>query len=184
MNYIPNLLTLLRIGLVPVLILLLNNQSYTMALWVFMLAGLTDGLDGFIARRYGYFTQLGAVLDPLADKFLLLSSFVMLTIAGDLPFWLLIIAAFRELIIITGVVLLTILYDHFEMKPIFSSKVNTFMQIILVILVLVEKAEIISLSGLITPLIWLVAITTSISGFQYVLEWVIRKEQDEKSRSL
>ena len=163
----------------PVLILLLNNQAYPMALWVFMMAGLTDGLDGLIARRYGYFTQLGAVLDPLADKLLLLSSFVMLTIAGDLPFWLLIIAAFRELIIITGVVLLTILYDHFEMKPIISSKINTFMQIMLVILVLVEKSEIVQLSGLITFLIWIVAITTIISGFQYVLEWVIRKERDE-----
>ena len=181
MNYIPNLLTLLRISLVPVLILLLNNQSYTMALWVFMLAGLTDGLDGLIARRYGYFTQLGAVLDPLADKFLLLSSFVMLTVAGDLPFWLLIIVAFRELIIITGVMLLTILYDHFEMKPIISSKVNTFMQIMLVILVLVERAEILNLSGLISVLIWIVTMTTIISGFQYVLEWVIRREQDEKS---
>ena len=181
MNYIPNLLTLLRIALVPVLILLLNNQSYTMALWVFMLAGLTDGLDGLIARRYGYFTKLGSVLDPLADKFLLLSSFVMLTIAGDLPFWLLIIVAFRELIIITGVVLLTILYDHFEMQPILSSKINTFMQIMLVILVLVEKAEILSVSGLIAVLIWVVAITTITSGFQYVLEWVIRKEQDQDS---
>jgi len=152
-----------------------------MALWVFMLAGLTDGLDGLIARRYGYFTQLGAVLDPLADKFLLLSSFVMLTVAGDLPFWLLIIVAFRELIIITGVMLLTILYDHFEMKPIISSKVNTFMQIMLVILVLVERAEILNLSGLISVLIWIVTMTTIISGFQYVLEWVIRREQDEKS---
>ena len=163
------------------LILLLNNQSYTMALWVFMLAGLTDGLDGLIARRYGYFTQLGAVLDPLADKLLLLSSFVMLTIAGDLPFWLLIVAAFRDLIIITGVILLTILYDHFEMKPIVSSKINTFMQIILVIIVLLEKSELLTFSGLTTVLIWIVAITTIVSGFQYVLEWVIRKERDENS---
>ena len=152
-----------------------------MALLVFMLAGLTDGLDGLIARRYGYFTKLGAVLDPLADKFLLLSSFVMLTIAGDLPFWLLIIAAFRELVIITGVILLTILYDHFEMKPILSSKINTFVQILLVIVVLVEKAGIFSFAGLSSLLAWVVAITIIISGFQYVLEWVIRKEQDEKT---
>lgn len=179
MNYIPNLLTLLRISLVPVLILLLNNHAYNMALWVFVLAGLTDGLDGFIAKRYGYLTQLGAVLDPLADKFLLLSSFVMLTIAGDLPFWLLIVAAFRELIIITGVMLLTILYDHFEMKPIISSKINTFMQIMLVVLVLVEKSGLLNVSGLISLLIWVVAATTITSGFQYVLEWVIRKERDK-----
>lgn len=152
-----------------------------MALCVFMLAGLTDGLDGLIARRFGYITRLGSVLDPLADKLLLLSSFIMLTIAGDLPFWLLIIAGFRDLIIVTGVLLLTILYNHFEMKPILSSKINTFMQIMLVILLLFEKAGIFNLSTWIPVLIWVVALTTVVSGLQYVLEWVIRKEQVERT---
>ena len=183
MNYIPNLLTLLRIGLVPVLILLLQNQSYTMALGVFIIAGITDGLDGYIAQRFGYITRLGSVLDPLADKLLLLSSFVMLTIAGALPFWLLIIAAFRDLIIITGVIILTILYDHFEMKPIWSSKINTFLQIVLVITVLIEKADLLNFQAFTQIMIWLVAATILISGMQYVYEWGFRKTDNDNSTS-
>ncbi len=178
-SYLPNLLTLLRIGLVPVLILLMQNQSYTMALCVFVIAGITDGLDGYIAKRYACITRLGSVLDPLADKLLLLSSFVMLTIAGALPFWLLIIAAFRDLVIVTGVIILTILYDHFEMKPIWSSKINTFLQIVLVIAVLIEKAGILSLYDFIRIMIWLVTSTILISGFQYVYEWGFRKVHTE-----
>ena len=119
----------------------------------------------------------GSVLDPLADKLLLLSAFVMLTLAGDLPFWLLIIAAFRDLVIVTGVVILTILYNHFEMKPIWSSKVNTFLQILLVIALLVEKAGIVHLAGFTQILIWLVAFTILLSGFQYVIEWGIGNKQ-------
>lgn len=178
-NYIPNLLTLLRIGLVPVLILLLYDQSYSMALAVFVIAGVTDGLDGFIAKRYGYITRLGSVLDPLADKLLLLSSFVMLTIAGALPFWLLIFAAFRDLVIITGVIILTLLYDHFEMKPIWSSKINTFLQIVLVIVVLIEKAEILDLQAFSQVLLWMVAATILISCFQYVYEWGFRQTHSD-----
>ncbi len=164
----------------PVLILLLQNQAYTMALWVFFVAGVTDGLDGFIAKRFGYVTRLGSVLDPLADKLLILSTFVMLTIAGDFPFWLLIIAAFRDLIIITGVVILTLLYDHFEMKPIWSSKINTFLQIVLVIVLLIEKANLFDLQILTQLLIWLVTITILVSGFQYVYEWGIRRDYIDK----
>ena len=165
----------------PVFILLFKNQSYTAALWVFVFAGITDGLDGFIAKRFGYVTRLGSVLDPLADKLLLLSSFVMLTISGDLPFWLLIIAAFRDLIIVSGVVVLTLLFNHFEMKPIWSSKINTFLQIILVTALLITRAELLDLSLLTDMLIWLVAGTTLISGFQYVIEWGIGHRHNHHS---
>ncbi len=159
-------MTLLRIALVPVLILLLQNQSYRYALWVFFIAGITDALDGFIAKRYNGVTRLGSVLDPLADKLLILSSFIMLTLIGDLPFWLLLIAAFRDLIIITGVVILTLLYDHFEMKPILGSKINTFLQILLVSVVLIERSGLLNLADLANVLIWLVAATILASGLQ------------------
>lgn len=182
MIYIPNLLTLLRIGLVPVLILLLQNQVYTAALAVFVIAGITDGVDGFIAKRFDCVTRLGSILDPLADKLLLLSAFVMLTIAGVFPFWLLIIAGFRDLVIVCGVVVLTILYDKAEMKPIWSSKLNTFLQILLVGVVLVQKAGILEFGWTIQVLIWLVAITTVLSGMQYVYEWGFRQHHDPKSK--
>ena len=182
MIYIPNLWTWLRIGLAPVLVLLLQNQSYKAALGVFLIAGITDGLDGFIAKRFDYVTRLGSILDPLADKLLLLSVFVMLTIAGDFPFWLLIVAGFRDLVIVSGVVVLMIVYDESDMKPIWSSKLNTFLQISLVISQQVPQAGISQLQWPNQVLIWFVAITTVLSGVQYVYEWGIRKEHDNRAK--
>ena len=88
---LPNLLTLLRIGAVPVLILFLYEGRYGAALVVFVIAGITDGLDGWIAKRFDAVTRLGSILDPLADTMLIVSTYVMLTLAGDIPFWLLLL---------------------------------------------------------------------------------------------
>ena len=86
MIYIPNLLTLTRIGLVPILLVLLQSHQYVWSLLVFMLAGVTDGLDGYIARRFDAKTKLGALLDPIADKCLLVASYVMLSSLSLIPF--------------------------------------------------------------------------------------------------
>ena len=91
---IPNILTLSRIAAAPVLILLLRDENYELAVILFVLAGITDGLDGWIAKRYGFTSQLGARLDPLADKTIILSAYIMLTILGDLAFWLVTLVIF------------------------------------------------------------------------------------------
>ena len=173
LHQIPNLLTLARIAAVPVLILFLYEGRYGAALAVFVLAGITDGLDGWIAKRFKCVTRLGSILDPLADKILIVSTYVMLVLAGDLPFWLILLIGFRDLGIIAGVLVLNTLNGHVQMQPSLLSKVNTFLQISLVILVMVERIGLIVLGPAAEILLWFVAVTTVASAIHYVYFWFI-----------
>ena len=186
-HQIPNLLTLARIAAVPVLILFLYEGRYGAALTVFVLAGITDGLDGWIAKRFKCVTRLGSILDPLADKILIVSTYVMLVLAGDLPFWLILLIGFRDLGIIAGVLVLNTLNGHVQMQPSLLSKVNTFLQISLVILVMVERIGLIALEPVAEILLWFVAVTTVASAIHYVYFWFIhplesRVEQKVESK--
>ena len=172
-HQIPNLLTLARIAAVPVLILFLYEGRYGAALAVFVLAGITDGLDGWIAKRFKCVTRLGSILDPLADKILIVSTYVMLVLAGDLPFWLILLIGFRDLGIIAGVLVLNTLNGHVQMQPSLLSKVNTFLQISLVILVMIERVGLIALEPIAEILLWFVAVTTVASAIHYVYLWFI-----------
>ena len=174
-HQIPNLLTLARIAAVPVLILFLYEGRYGAALAVFVLAGITDGLDGWIAKRFKCVTRLGSILDPLADKILIVSTYVMLVLAGDLPFWLILLIGFRDLGIIAGVLVLNTLNGHVQMQPSLLSKVNTFLQISLVILVMVERIGLIVLGPAAEILLWFVAVTTVASAIHYVYFWFIHR---------
>ena len=182
-HQIPNLLTLARIAAVPVLILFLYEGLYGAALAVFVLAGITDGLDGWIAKRFKCVTRLGSILDPLADKILIVSTYVMLVLAGDLPFWLILLIGFRDLGIIAGVLVLNTLNGHVQMQPSLLSKVNTFLQISLVILVMVERIGFIALEPVAEILLWFVAVTTVASAIHYVYFWFIHpleSREDQK----
>ena len=182
-HQIPNLLTLARIAAVPVLILFLYEGRYGAALAVFVLAGITDGLDGWIAKRFKCVTRLGSILDPLADKILIVSTYVMLVLAGDLPFWLILLIGFRDLGIIAGVLVLNTLNGHVQMQPSLLSKVNTFLQISLVILVMVERIGFIALEPVAEILLWFVAVTTVASAIHYVYFWFIHpleSREDQK----
>lgn len=165
---IPNLLSLLRIAMVPVVIVLLNQQRYFLALLVFALAGITDGIDGFIAKRFDAQTELGAMLDPMADKLLLVSTYSMLTIQGYLPFWLLVLVIFRDVVIVGGFWMLVMLGDEVEIHPSWLSKWNTFLQIVLIIAVLLLLGVGLSMPLLTQMLVYLVGLTTIASGVAYV----------------
>ena len=173
-HQLPNLLTLLRMGAVPVLILFLHNGHYDVALVIFLAAGITDGLDGWIAKRFGFVTRLGAILDPLADKMLIVSTYVMLVLAGDIPFWLLLLIGFRDLGIIAGVLVLQTLHGEIQMRPSPVSKLNTFLQISLVVFVMVERVGLLALPVVTEILLWLVAATTMASALHYIYFWFIR----------
>jgi len=173
-HQIPNLLTLGRIAAVPVLILFLRDGRYGSALVIFFLAGITDGLDGWIAKRFDSVTRLGAVLDPLADKMLIVSTYVMLVMSGDLPFWLLLLIAFRDLGIIGGVLVLHTLHGDIQMRPSAISKINTFLQISLVVLVMVERVGLVGLGTVTDWVLWSVAATTIASAFHYMYVWLIQ----------
>ena len=180
---IPNLLTLVRIAACPILILLLKENNHEIALYLFVIAGITDGLDGFIAKRFGYVTNFGAVLDPIADKLLIACSYIMLAILGDIPFWLLVLVMFRDLVIIAGYMILALMDRKLPANPTYTSKLNTFVQIFLVVAVLVEKSGLLNVGLIITPLIYGVMITTIVSGVQYVWLGGIRPESIERAKS-
>jgi cardiolipin synthase len=133
---IPNLLTLLRILLTPVLIWLLLDRRLSQALLVFILAGFTDGLDGLVARVFHQKSRLGAYLDPLADKLLLASCFILLGRLQLLPNWLVIIAVSRDAIILLGIATLMLHQIRVQINPTVLSKLTTLMQLVTVLIML------------------------------------------------
>lgn len=183
-SQIPNLLTLLRILAAPVLILLLRDNNYELALIIFILAGITDGLDGYIAKRFNFVSELGAHLDPLADKIIIISAYCMLVWLGLIPFWLVTLVIFRDIIIVGGYMVLMYLDGDIPMLPTIMSKLNTVFQISLVISVLLENSVWNFIPGASVVLLYAVVITTIASGAQYVWVWAIKpssKESPEES---
>ncbi len=174
--YLPNLLTVFRVAAVPVLVLLLKDQTYLLALVVFVLAGISDGLDGYIAKRFDCESQFGAILDPVADKLLLVSCFGMLTFLGHLPFWVLVVGVFRDLLIIGGYLILFTLNGTVPMNPSNVSKVNTAMQILLIVSILAALAGLLDLPLMTDVLVVIVTVTTVSSGAHYVWFWGLRRD--------
>lgn len=173
---LANAITAMRLALVPVLILLIKAEDYRTALVVFLIAGISDSLDGLIAKRFNQMSRLGAILDPAADKILLVSAYVMLTYVGQIPFWLMLIVAFRDLLIVGGYLLYTSLVRSVQMRPSYLSKLNTFMQITLVVAILAQQAGLFALAPLVQALIYAVFATTVSSGVHYVWIWIVMKE--------
>ncbi len=174
--YLPNAITLSRIALVPVLILALKDQRYGLAVALFVLAGLSDALDGFLAKRLNLVTRLGGILDPAADKILLLSAYVMLTVLEQIPFWLMLTVAFRDLLIVGGYLIYVAHSGPVHMRPSILSKLNTFVQITLIGVILVEKADYLSYPGLVDVLIYSVFATTVASGVHYLWSWGVMQD--------
>ena len=168
---LPNIITISRIALVPVFILVIKDQNYLTALGIFFLAGLSDGLDGYIAKRFNLTSRLGAILDPLADKILLVSAYVMLTIMHHIPFWLMLAVTFRDLMIISGYLIYTLVIGAMPMRPSYLSKFNTFIQISLVVVILTQQAIIALPSILIEIMIYGVLATTLASFMHYLWVW-------------
>lgn len=181
LSHIPNLLTFLRIAACPVLVLLLRGDGYGPAMLLFLAAGITDGLDGYIAKRYNCVSGLGAILDPIADKLLIASAYIMLAILEDIPFWLLVVVMFRDLVIVAGYLVLVVMGEKVPMKPTYISKINTFLQISLVMAVLIGKADWLHIPFMVDALVVGVLITTVTSGGQYVWTWGIRRDPAQSS---
>ena len=137
---IPNLITLGRVILVPVVFWLLLTGELQPAFLAFVIAGISDAVDGFLAKRFGWETELGAYLDPLADKLLIVCIFIALGVTARLPSWLVILVVSRDLLIIIAVVLSWLLDRPTPMKPLAISKINTLVQIVLAGTVLADEA--------------------------------------------
>ncbi len=166
-----NLITLGRLLSVPVLVWLVLAGQFAAAFWMFVLAGISDAVDGFIAKHFDMRTQIGALLDPVADKTLLVSIYVTLGVAGQLPTWLVILVVSRDLMIVGGFLLVQLLAETSRSEPLFISKANTALQIVLVAFTLARLGFNLDDHGLGAGLILAVAVTTVLSGGAYLVRW-------------
>jgi cardiolipin synthase len=168
---IPNLISMLRILLTLPIVWLLFEQQFSHALILFAVAGFSDGLDGFLAKHYGWQSHLGGLLDPLADKALLMSSFLVLGGLGLIPVWLVVLVIFRDLTIVGGALYYNFSVEELDANPSLISKFNTLLQILLVLLVVTDAGPFPLPALLLEWLIWATGVTTLISGAAYVWIW-------------
>jgi len=179
---LPNLISLARLAVAPLAVYLVLNQVWALAFWLFVVAGVSDALDGFLARRLGARTLLGGYLDPIADKALLIGVIVTLGWLHHLPEWLVILALFRELVIVGGAILVHLTTGRLVMRPLMVSKLNTVVQFLLAATVLCRFGY-----GLYWPmathlLILVAAVTALASGAAYVATWTQRLGRLEGQR--
>lgn len=154
----------------PVVLLMLDKQ-FDWALLLFFIAGLSDGLDGYLAKRNHWESRLGSILDPLADKLLLVSSFVVLGWLGYIPVWLVFVVLLRDFLIVLGGVSYHVKIGEYEMTPTVVSKINTFCQIVLVLAIVFSLGFYTLPDQMIQFLIYTVLATTLLSGADYVWVW-------------
>ena len=186
MSHIPNIITVLRILLVIPTAWMLWEMHYLEAFILMVIAGVSDAFDGFLARRFNWMSELGASLDPLADKFLVAVMFVVFTLQGYIPLWVAIIVLTRDFVIIAGAGVYKILYEEVEIAPTFLSKANTAMQFVTVCLLMASLlplgivAEIAASSA--QPCFYILAVLGVGSGLDYVITWGSKAYREGKKR--
>ncbi|MFY9733971.1 MAG: CDP-alcohol phosphatidyltransferase family protein [Rhodoplanes sp.] len=169
---LPNLITIGRIMLVPALVWAIAAGEPEVAFALFLVAGVSDAVDGFLAKRFGMSTKFGAFLDPLADKALIISVFVGLGIAGAIPLWLVVIVVSRDILIIGAVTLALLVGKPVKIRPLYVSKLNTVAQIVFASVILGSLAFAFDPGLLKTVLMVLVATLTLVSVGFYTREWI------------
>lgn len=168
---LPNLITLARLISVPVAIWLILDERYGAAFWLFVAAGLSDAVDGFIAKRFDRQTRLGALLDPAADKMLLAGVYVSLGWAGQLPLWLVVLVVLRDTLIVLGFLAMQKAAAPKPLGPLYVSKVNTLVQIALIGFVLARLGLDVEAGAAAWLLIVAAGATTVLSGLSYLARW-------------
>ena len=170
-HQLPNAITILRCLLIIPFVFALCLHDYVLAFIIFVGAGVSDGVDGFLAKRYGWQSQFGAMLDPIADKLLLVTGFGMLTYIGQLPWWLFSLVLLRDVVIVVGAITYHRLFGPYPMQPTMISKINTVLQISLVGLQLFSAAVYTLPLSLMYAVIATTVFTTVWSGGDYVNTW-------------
>ena len=168
---IPNLITLGRILLVPVIVWAITSGQMAIAFVLFFIAGLSDAVDGFLAKRFNMQSEIGALLDPLADKCLLVSIYVALGITADIPRWLVILVVSRDIIIVGAVIVSWLLDRPIPMKPLMVSKLNTVAQVSFAALILASLGFGFSTAPYEIALMLCVTVLTLLSVSFYLVEW-------------
>ena len=169
---IPNLITLARIILVPVVVWAIASGQMRLAFLLFLAAAVSDAVDGFLAKRFGMKTELGAYLDPLADKVLIVSIYVTLGITAVIPLWVVILVVSRDFMIVGAIVLSWVVDRPVKIKPHMVSKLNTGVQIAFACLVLASHGYAFDAEPVLTLVMALVAVLTLLSVGLYLAKWV------------
>jgi len=169
---IANLVTVARLLSVPVVLYCLLHGEMRLAFYVFLFAGLSDAVDGAIARRFDLQTELGAFMDPIADKLLMVSVFVMLAWLGLIPDWIVFLAVTRDALIVGAILVSSLIGNPIRVAPLMLSKVNTAAQILLIVTVLCDQAFGLGLNSFVTILLYLTALLTFASGASYLVVWM------------
>jgi cardiolipin synthase len=168
---IPNFISIIRLALVPFIVWTLLEGEFMQAFILFVAVGISDGVDGFIARNFNQRTELGAYLDPLADKSLLIAVFVVLGYLEVIPVWLAISVVTRDVLIAAGVMVAFIIGNPVEIKPLLISKANTAVQIVLVSIAIGAPAFTYDLHLIKTILVWICGALTIASALAYFAAW-------------
>lgn len=166
---IPNLISIFRLLLVPPVVLLILADQYLAGLALFFIAGLSDAVDGFLAKRYSWTSELGGFLDPLADKLLMVGAVLALASKGLIPLWLTVLIVLRDVIIVGGALGYLFFIGRFQAEPTLISKFNTGVLIALVLAVIAVQAF--GWSFQLQPLFLLCGLTSMVSGGDYVVRW-------------
>ncbi len=169
---LPNLITIGRLFMVPLVVWLIASDLPALAFIFFVIAGISDGVDGFIAKRYDLSSELGAYLDPIADKALLVSIFVALSVQGAIPIWLAIMVVSRDLLIVGAFILSYLLDQPMTPKPLWVSKGNTVFQLVLAAAVLADLGFDIGMDVFRMVLVFIVAALTALSAAAYLVGWI------------
>jgi cardiolipin synthase (CMP-forming) len=180
-RHLPNLITAMRMALVWPVFWLVSHGEFGFALMLAAIAGISDAVDGWLAKHFGWQSRLGGLMDPLADKLLLLAGFSSLTVIDVLPVWLLGLVIGRDVVIVSGAVAYHNLIGSFDAQPSLLSKLTTVVQIIFVLAELLRLAWVPALPGLDVLLVLTAALTLG-SGLHYVGVWSLRARRELNER--
>jgi len=181
---IPNIITALRILIVPLFIILLINRQLGMALAVFIIAAVSDGLDGLLARLLNQRTLLGAYLDPIADKLLLMAAFISLAFMDLTPAWLAVLVISRDVLILIGIAIFTLIHMPMTMRPSLISKLTTLCQLLTIAVILLDLQQTAATRIAHATLLWSTALLTIASGLHYTYCGLNLLQQTSAGRSM
>ncbi|HEB76908.1 MAG TPA: CDP-alcohol phosphatidyltransferase family protein [Methylothermaceae bacterium] len=168
---IPNVITMFRIVLVVPTVMMILNHRFDWALGLFFVAGVSDAVDGFLAKHFGWITRFGSLLDPVADKLLMIGCYGACAWVGLIPWWLAGLVIGRDVVIVAGATAYYLLLHPFEGQPTWISKFNTLTQIVLLLTIFWHYGFQRLSPSWINGLIYLAAVTTIVSGIQYIIVW-------------
>lgn len=178
LSWLPNAISIMRIALILPILVLFVNDEFGWALGLFLIAGLSDGVDGYLAKKYGWATRLGAFLDPAGDKLLVAWSYGTLAYLGHIPVWLAVIVIFRDVVIVAGSFMYHYLVRRLDGEPTQISKLNTALEFVFLVFVMSKAGFGWPDDITITVLGASVLVTVVISGYDYVWNWIRSARSD------